>query len=265
VTDWTKQAEALNRLIRPLTFPIAVKLVKSIDEFPEKTRRPSKDMGFKTNPCVAMTMCRKYGWTVGMTADDNACLIAAYTYGWSEPESESKKALTDFMVVMKYAANENAAKTSLEGAEQVKLSKGEYAGVVFSPLERTKMVPDLVMIFCNPAQLMRLVHGATQETGVSVQSVFSGRAGTCTEGVLQTFKIGQPKVVLPGNGDRVWAMVQDEEIAFAMPSNWLDPVIRGLEATHQTGVRYPIPVDVRHEPTFLGQLKEAASRAAKIG
>jgi len=263
MTDWTRKAEALNRLIRPLTFPLAVKLVKSVDEFPEKARRPSRDMGFKTNPCVAMTMARKYGWTVGMTADDNACLIAAYTYGWSESESESEKALIDFMVVMKYSANENAAKTTMQAVEQVKLSKGKYAGVVFSPLERTRINPDLVMIFCNPAQLMRLVHGATQETGVSVQSVFSGRAGTCTEGVLQTLKTGEPKVVLPGNGDRVWAMVQDEEIAFTIPANWLDPVIRGLEATHQTGIRYPIPVDVRHEPLFPGQLKDAASRAAK--
>jgi uncharacterized protein (DUF169 family) len=259
VTDWTKKAEALNRLIRPLAFPIAVKLVKSVDEFPEKTRRPSRDMGFKTNVCVGMTMARKYGWTVGMTADDNACLIAAYTYGWSEPESETRKALTDFMVVMKYSANENAARTTMEAVEQVKLNKGKYAGVVFSPLERTKIDPDLVMIFCNPAQVMRLVHGATQETGVSVQSMFSGRGGTCTEGVLQTFKTREPKVVLPGNGDRV----QDEEIAFAIPANWLDPVIRGLEATHQTGIRYPIPVDVRHEPLFPGQLKDAASKAAK--
>jgi uncharacterized protein (DUF169 family) len=158
---------------------------------------------------------------------------------------------------MKYSANEDAAKTTMEAVDQVKLSKGECAGVVFSPLERTRIDPDLVMIFCNPAQLMRLVHGATQETGEAVQSIFSGRGGSCTEGVLQTFKIGKPKVVLPGNGDRVWAMVQDEEIAFTIPADWLDSIIGGLEATHQTGVRYPIPVDVRHEPTFPGQFKGA--------
>jgi hypothetical protein len=40
--------------------------------------------------------------------------------------------------------------------------------------------------------------------------------------------------------------------------------VEGIEiATHQTGVRYPIPVDVRHEPLFPGQLKDAASWAAK--
>jgi uncharacterized protein (DUF169 family) len=264
VTDWTPKAEALNGLIRPVTFPIAVKLVKSVGEFPEKTRRPFRDMGFRTNVCVAMTMARKYGWTVGMTADDNACPIAAYTYGWSESEFESKKALADFMVVMKYSASEDAAKTAMDAVEQVKLRKGEYAGVVFSPLERTRIEPDLVMIFCNAAQLMRLVHGATQETGMAVQSMFSGRAGTCTEGVVQTFKTGKPRVVLPGNGDRVWAMVQDDEIAFAIPSNRLDSVIGGLEATHQTGIRYPVPVDIRHAPLFPGQLKNAGSQVVKM-
>jgi uncharacterized protein (DUF169 family) len=257
MTDWAQKAEALNRFIRPLTFPIAVKLVESADQFPEKTRRPSRDMGFKTNLCVGMTMARKYGWTVGMTADDNACPVAAYTYGWSGPESDTRKALTDFMLIMKYSADENAAKTTMEAVDQVKLSKGECAGVIFSPLERTRIEPDLVMIFCNPAQLVRLVHGATQETGAAVQSIFSGRGGSCTEGVLQTFKTGKPKVVLPGNGDRVWAMVQDGEMAFTIPADWLDSVIGGLEATHQTGVRYPIPVDVRHEPTFPGQFKGA--------
>jgi len=263
MTDWTQKAEALNKLIRPETFPIAVKLVKSVDEFPDKARRPSRDMGFRTNVCVGMTMARKYGWTVAMAAEDNACLIAAYTYGWSEPESGAKKALADFMTVMKYTANDDAAKTAMDAVEQVKLRKGEYAGVVFSPLERTRIEPDLVMIFCNAAQLMRLVHGATQEIGVPLQSIFSGRGGTCTEGVLQTFKSHQPKVVLPGNGDRVWAMVQDGEMAFTIPAKLLDSVINGLEATHQAGIRYPIPVDIRHAPFFPGQLKDAASRAGK--
>ncbi|MBM3118471.1 MAG: hypothetical protein FJ006_02800 [Chloroflexi bacterium] len=254
--DWVERAQALNRLIRPLTFPIAVKVVKSINDFPEKTRRPLKDMGFKTNICVGLTLTRKYGWTVGMTAEDNICPIAAYTYGWSESEPETKSALIEFMKVMNYAANDDAAKTTMEAGTQFKLNKGQYAGVVFSPLERTKVEPDLVMIFCNAAQAMRLVHGATQETGISVHSFFSGRGGTCTEGVLQTFKTKEPKVVLPGNGDRVWAMVQDEELAFTIPVSLLDSVITGLEATHERGIRYPIPVDIRHEPLFPGQLKQ---------
>ena len=257
MTDWTEKAQALNRLIRPLTFPIAVKLVESVDDFPERTRRPLKDMGFKTNICVGMTLARKYGWTVGMTSEDNACPLASYAYGWSDSAPESEKALADFVKAMNYAANDDAAKARLKTFKQAKLDKGQYAGVVFSPLERSRVEPDLVMVFCNAAQLMRLVHGATQETGTSLRSGFGGLMGSCGEGVLETLKTKEPKVVLPGNGDRIWAMVQDNELIFTIPADLLDQVIRGLEATHQTGIRYPIPIDVRHEPLFPRQLKEA--------
>lgn len=263
MVDWSEKAQALNGLIRPLTFPIAVRMVESANDFPERTRRPLRDMGFKTNICVGITLARKYGWTVGITAEDNVCPIASYAYGWSDSEPEREKRIADFMTAMSYAANDDAAKAILEGAKQLKLNKGQYAGVVFSPLERTRVEPDLVMVFCNSAQLMRLVHGATREKGTRLRSIFSGRGGSCTEGVLQTIKTREPKVVLPGNGDRVWALVQDDEFIFTIPSDLLDQVIRGLEATHQTGIRYPIPIDVRHEPLFPPQLEQFGKTAEK--
>lgn len=250
MSEWSEKAQAINTFIRPLTFPIAARVVKSVDEFPERARRPLRDMGFKTNICVGMTLARKYGWTVGFTAEDNACRTATYAYGWSESEPESEKGILDFMLTMNYAANQEAARSIVETVKQFKLNKGQYAGVVFSPLERTVIEPQIVLVFCNPAQLMRLVHGAAQESGKSIQSVFCGRYGSCTDGILQVLKVREPKVVLPGNGERVWAAVQDDEMLFAIPVEALEQVIRGLEATHRTGVRYPIPVDVRHEPNF---------------
>ena len=257
MTEWSEKAQALKAFVRPLTFPLAVRMIESIDDFPEGTRRPWKNLGCKTNICVGMTLARKYGWTVGMTADDNACPVASYTYGWSDSEPESERSLTDFMEAMGYAASRDAAMAILNVAKQFKLDKGQYAGIVFSPLERGRVEPQLVMVFCNAAQMMRLVHGATQELGMSLHSVFSGRFGSCTEGILQTIKTKEPKVVLLGNGDRVWAMVQDDELAFVMPAESLDSVIRGLEATHRGGIRYPIPIDVRHEPLWPPQAKRA--------
>lgn len=255
MTEWNEKAQALDTFVRPLTFPLAVRMVGSSDDFPEGTRRPLKDLGFKTNICVGMTLARKYGWTVGMTAEDNACPIASYSYGWSDSESDSKKSMVDFMAAMSYGANQDAATAIMEAAEQFKLDKGQYAGVIFSPLEKGRIEPQLVMVFGNPAQVMRLVHGATRETGMSLHSVFSGRFGSCTEGVLQVLKTKEPKVVLPGNGDRVWAMVQDDELAFVMPAETLDYVITSLEATHRAGIRYPIPIDIRHRPLFPAQAK----------
>ena len=252
--DWNKQAQALNRFIRPLSFPIGIKLVQSVEDFPEKTRRPLADLGFKTTICISIAMTRKYGWTVGMTPEDSMCPVADLLYGWNETGKKIEPNLFAFLKSMNYGTNDSAIEAMLQSAKQFQLDSGQYAGIVFSPLELGRVDPDMVMIFCNSAQVMRLVHAATREDGVELPSIFTGRFGSCNEGVLQTIKTGQPKIVLPGNGDRVWGMVQDDEFIFTIPAGRIDQIIEGLEATHQAGVRYPIPVDIRHIPNFPPQL-----------
>jgi hypothetical protein len=55
-------------------------------------------------------------------------------------------------------------------------------------------------------------------------------------------------VVLPGNGDRVWAACQDHEMIMALPGSFLGDLVDGLEKTHQKGIRYPIPSYLRYRP-----------------
>jgi uncharacterized protein (DUF169 family) len=125
---------------------------------------------------------------------------------------------------------------------------GERLTVVYSPLERTKIEPDVILVYVNPAQMMRLIHGATYHTGKPIQSTFSGTAGSCTEGVIGAYADNEPKVVVPGNGDRVWATCQDYEMVMAIPAGRLAEVVEDLEKTHEKGIRYPIPAYMRYRP-----------------
>ncbi len=134
MTDWGESAQALNRFIRPQTFPISVKMVESADDFPERTRRPVRDMGFKSTICVAIALARKYGWTIGMTAEDNACPVAAYLYGWSDSEAENEAILADFMKAMSYGTNDDAIKAILEATKQFRLNRGNMGGSSSRPL-----------------------------------------------------------------------------------------------------------------------------------
>jgi uncharacterized protein (DUF169 family) len=147
---------------------------------------------------------------------------------------------------MRYAKNEEAAKAVIQGFR--KLEMGDAPAVVYSPLEKTKIEPDVVLIYVNPAQLMRLVHGATHHAGRPLTSSFSGRAGSCTEGVIAAYQDNEPKIVVPGNGDRVWATCQDHEMLMAVPSQHVVGMVNGLEETHKRGIRYPIPAYMRYEP-----------------
>jgi uncharacterized protein (DUF169 family) len=172
------------------------------------------------------------------------CAIAAYTYGW-ERRADPKGAIY-FLTRMNYVSDEGAARSAL--AALPRLEMGCAPVVVYSPLDRTETTPHVILIYANPAQVMRLIHGATYHTGQPIESRFSGRAASCTEGVIGAFNDKQVKVVVPGNGDRIWGTCQDHEMVISIPAERLESVVEGLEKTHQRGIRYPIPSYVKYQP-----------------
>jgi uncharacterized protein (DUF169 family) len=147
---------------------------------------------------------------------------------------------------MNYAADTTVALNIFQSFRTLKPNQCE--AVVYSPLEWTKIEPDVILIYLNPAQLMRCFHGSTQRTGQPIISSFSGRAASCSEGVLGAYLDQLPKVVIPGNGDRVWATAQDHEVAYALPGSHLKDLVEGLAKTHERGIRYPIPSFLRYQP-----------------
>lgn len=241
---WISLGEQLRNLVNPPTFPVAVKFLEKEKEIPPKARRPLRDMGFKMAPCQGSAMVRRYGWTVAFAREDVGCAIAAHTYGWDRVTDQ--KGAIHFLTMMNYASDEKAAAETLAGLPVLKMD--HYPIVVYSPLERTKVEPDVILIYVNPAQMMRLIHGATYHSGRPVESSFSGRAASCTEGVIAAYNDNSLKIVVPGNGDRVWASCQDHEMLMAVPGTHLIELVEGLEKTHRKGIRYPIPTYLRYQP-----------------
>ena len=156
---------------------------------------------------------------------------------------------------MSYAADEAAARARVEGLSR--LEPGEFPTLVFSPLARTRVEPQVVVVYGNPAQVMRMVHAASRWTGDTVAAGFGGIAGSCNEGFIRTFREDAPRVALPGNGDRVFAATRDDEILFAFPASWAERIVEGLETTSASGVRYPIPTMLEYELPFDRLMSQA--------
>lgn len=241
---WFELGKALREFINPDTFPVAVKLLGDASQIPASIKRPLRDLNVPMAPCQGSAMARRYGWTVAFGPEDVGCAIAAHTYGWERVKNEA--GAIEFFTRMNYVHDQEAGREALAGFRQLDL--GDKLAVVYSPLERTKVEPDVVLIYTNAAQMMRLIHGATYRTGRPIQSSFSGRASSCTEGVIGAYLDNAPKVVVPGNGDRVWATCQDHEMVMAVPAGRLDEVVEGVRKTHQKGIRYPIPSYIRYRP-----------------
>ena len=233
---WKTAAQELETLLRLQTFPVGVTFLKEGGEFPAKTRRPGEHLGQAIAPCQGMSLARRYGWTVGFGTDDFSCPIAktAYQIG----EAPNKDMLRAFLTGIGYAKDEPAADAIMDNFITLPEKNN---GLVLFPLSRAKIEPDIILVCGTPAQLMRLAHGFGYAAGESMTGAVSGRAGSCVEGLLGAYTTGLPRIALPGNGDRVFAGVQDSEMVFATPAPLLSNIIEGMNVQHKQGVRYPIP------------------------
>jgi uncharacterized protein (DUF169 family) len=106
--------------------------------------------------------------------------------------------------------------------------------------------------------MMRLIQSYLYVKGGVLDFTAAGRAGSCSDGIVKAFMDQQPRLVVLGNGDRVWAMAQDNELLFAVPSGQLDDLLEGLEATHKAGLRYPVPSYMSFAPGFQPEFEKRA-------
>jgi uncharacterized protein (DUF169 family) len=235
--------QALNTYIRPLTFPLAIKMLKTEEEIPERTRRPLQQMKTKIAICQGIGMARKLGWAVAMGKEDMHCSLGAAPFGFFKN--------LDFFNEGNLAAGMFTASKELGKREEELIDRfeyGLYSYIIVAPLHRTAFEPDLFMVYGNPAQIMRLIQAALYNEGGAVHSSSMGRLG-CSS-IITAIKEEKCRYLVPGNGDRIFGMTQDYEMVFMIPAAKMDTVLDGLAKTHKAGIRYPITSFLNFEATF---------------
>ncbi len=240
-------AEFIYQNLRLRTFPVAVKFLKNASEFPEKTRQPSSFLGKRVTICQAVTMARLYGWTLGITKADLICVPAALAFGLSET-ADPDAAIIRLFCAGNYSKNDEAARR--EASSIRKLPKGAYGALVIAPLARAAFEPDTIVIYGNPAQVMRAIQAWVYQEGKRIQGNFGGKV-ECAEYLMVPFKEGVPRVVVPGMGDRIFSLTQDDEMIFSLPAKGLSVFLEGLrDAGNKVGAQYPVPFFLNFEPQF---------------
>ncbi|WP_018131990.1 DUF169 domain-containing protein [Effusibacillus pohliae] len=236
--------ETIQKHIRPDTFPVGIKIVKQPHDLPPKVKRPQRDLGIQITICQAVGFARRYGWTIAMNGEDLSCPIAQVAFGY---EPELPYYTEGNLVCGMYTETLEAG--ALTEQDVPKFSQEESGFYVAFPLERAPFDPDVVVVYGNSAQVMRLTAGMLYKRGGSIPSTFSSRAD-CADIAIKPLKTGQPQVILPCYGDRLFAQTQDTEMAFSFLFRDAEELVYGLDGTHKGGVRYPIPAFLRYQAEF---------------
>jgi len=224
-------------------------MLKSEEEIPEKTRRPLQQMKKRVAICQGIGMARKLGWAIAMGKEDMQCPLGAAPFGFFEN--------IDFYNEGNLAAGMFTASKEIGKREEDLVDRfeyGLYSHILVAPLGRAAFEPDLLMIYGNPAQIMRLIQGALYNKGGAVQSSSMGRLG-CSA-IITVMEKNECRYLVPGNGDRIFGMTQDDEMTFLIPASKIDTVLDGLAKTHKAGIRYPITSFFNFEATFPPSYQE---------
>ncbi len=242
----TKEAAAvLQEYLRPATFPVAVKM-SAQESLPEKVRRPVDFLGHPVAVCQGISMARNMGWAIGFLREDHACAPSFIVLGLAEEPAEVK--LSEVVYPLYGETPEACARTH---EHMHTLPAGKIKSIIVSPLERADFDPDIILFYGNPAQIARLIHSALYRQGGAITSAFIGR-NSCAAELVAPLLTGQCQVIVPGSGERIFALTQDHEMCFAIPRGRLEDVLFGLKTTHQLGaMRYPTPYQgLRARPQY---------------
>jgi uncharacterized protein (DUF169 family) len=257
--DAATLAKALETHLRVATFPVGIRTLAPGEPIPPRAKRPRKDLHVEVAICQAVSFARRYGWTLAFSGEDLSCPIAKVAFGFEDRiDYYARGALAEGM----YASCADAGKAFEDALPR--LERGEIGALVAGPLARIAFEPDTVVVYGNSAQVLRLVNAALWEKGGAFRTELTGR-GDCADIVIRTRRTGEPQLVLPCYGDRIFGLAADDEMAFTFPFAQAERIVKGLEGTHAGGIRYPIPLYQRFTPEFPASYQELERRWRAAG
>lgn len=228
--DYQKAGQSIFDKLHLSTYPVAIKFYKDLNDIPEGVKRPSQ-ADDKWCICQAFTYARRWGWTTAMGSEDNFCTPSVWMMGWEDLpvdtqvegqvrqgwhlDREAEYRIQEFGINM------------LDGMENFKKLK-EYNGMVISPLHKTKVIPDSVLIYGNGGEITHIIHALTYEAKNFPFSGFEGFGESCHKGSLVPWMTGVPQIVIPGTGDRTFSGTYDYEVAIGMPGELIFDVDKYL-------------------------------------
>ncbi|MEJ2109195.1 MAG: DUF169 domain-containing protein [Acidobacteriota bacterium] len=186
------------------TSPVAVKMVKTETEIPEEAFRPKRDGGYHIAQCQAFGMSRREGKTVAMLKQDHWCPTALMAYGMVDKPDNM----------------------AMWGESFQSFETGKYIGIVTAPLKSATFIPDVVLIYLNPAQIRGLL--LTMMNGGQSQVDYHFFLPSCGHCVVDPMETGKYCIVLPDPGEYQRALTLEEELIFAVPQNRMPDLMAGV-------------------------------------
>jgi uncharacterized protein (DUF169 family) len=249
---YNEYGKQIEEQIRLKSYILAIKMLEYQQDIPSEAKRPKKDFGRCMATCQCFSLSRKFGETIAQLFEDMWCPEPVIGLGLAEPPQfflEGHNRYPDGVKTLRAGAN--------WAQKFPRFAKGQYIGIVSAPLTTASFEPDVAVIYCDSAQLLKLLLGIAYEDGRDITTVLGGHAA-CVYAVVPAMLHEQCQVAVPCRGDRSRAGTQDDELIFAVPKKQIGRLAHGLQ---QTGTG-SIPTRFSMKPEY--RLSESYAELARL-
>jgi uncharacterized protein (DUF169 family) len=240
--SYREVSDELEKILRLKTAPVAVKLYKDAKDLPKEP------VDYKVNLCQLVSTARYQGKQSGGVPELMICSMGASCVGLID----TPEAITSGQAAVgAYCKDIECGKTFMANTFRLGDKGKQYAGINVQPLKTAKEDPDVVVMYVNPAQIMRLVHACAYDNGEKVAADTVCEAALCSS-IGYVIENNKPVIAFPCAGDRIFGGTQNDEVVFAAPyALFRDKIVENLKKTAMGGFSvYPIPPNMAWTPTM---------------
>jgi len=242
---WQEYSKRLREVLRLKGSPIAV----SYSMVSASGGEPGKHA-----VCQALLHVRD-GAVINLSKENSGCPGGSWHLGLApRPSGEGDKLLKRFLVEgEKLFCSIATMHRTMSLTAPPPLGLAEY--VIFSPLERAEIIPDLVVFLCNPEQACRLVTLATYPDGLPPKTEMVG--STCHMVIAYPLVSGELNISLMDYTSRRYQDYKADELFVTIPYHKLPGLVSSIDRCSAGTAEAQFPPGFER---LMGRRRRQASR-----
>jgi uncharacterized protein (DUF169 family) len=215
--DWRSCSFEIRRVLALKGSPIAVSYSMT---------SPVGTNGHRRSVCQAL-LCSRSGDVVSLSKDSCNCPGGAWHLGLEpRPSDEIYKLWEDFLIDgERLFCSPTSIRRMMALTSPPPLGRAGH--VIFSPLEKAELTPDLVVFLCNPEQACRLVTLATYPEGKPPKLEMAG--STCHMVIAYPLVTGEINVSLMDYASRRYQDYEPTELFVTIPYDLMPGLMWSLD------------------------------------
>lgn len=261
IKDYQAVGRKLKERLDLETEIVAVKFVKNVSEFLPGFIRPFKDTGKVMPLCQAFAATRYEKKKIAMSAEDNSCTPVTFAHGWAKVSmyrfiksqvtndwnKDTLSVLRRFTSYLTLGPSVALSMWPLNNLFQ------RHRGFMSAPLSETPFIPDTVVIFCKPGDMVFIAGAFCYESKYLPRSIHTGFGESCFAGALLPLRLKRPVSINLGTGERAWGRVKKDEVAIGMPASLAFYLDKYLHSPGAKNKGTTVAELIKIQPTYVDE------------